>query len=229
MAHPYNVKIYAFSHTAAPVSANARLLIDKCGRLCLNTICRFKYLGARRRIRVMLIDVRDILKASGLSKSVELEFAADGCGISGADTECAFDELFTVKAELSNVKGMIRVKGRVRTGYGAYCARCLKPVRVNLDVALDDEFVQFGSLGPVLAEDAEVYEYSDKEIDIGLAVRNAVLLEIPIRHLCREGCRSLCQVCGKDLNEGECDCGEPPGDIRLAALNAFFQDRSDAK
>ena len=172
----------------------------------------------------MFIDVRDILKASGLSKTVELEFTADGCGISDADAECSFDRPFEMKVELSNVKGMIRVKGRVRTVYEAYCARCLKPVRVPLDAGLDDGFVQIGALGPVSAEDAEVYEYSDKQIDIGLAIRNAVLLDIPIRHLCDEGCMSICQICGKDLNEGGCGCGGPSGDIRMDALKAFFDE-----
>lgn len=170
----------------------------------------------------MHIDVRDILKASGLSKTVELEVTAGGCGLEGAFDGCDFGEPVYITVELSNIKGMIRAKGRVRTGYMTYCARCLKPVHVNVDILLEDEYVPFGSLGAVTAEDAEVYEYSDKEIDISLAVREAVLLEIPIRQLCVEGCLSLCPVCGKDLNEGACDCARPAGDIRLAALNAFF-------
>lgn len=174
----------------------------------------------------MLIDVRDILKASGLSKTAELEITAGGCGIAGTEGECEFSELFLVKAELTNIKGIIRAKGFVSTGYGTYCARCLKPVHIKIEREFDDEYVQFGSLGAVSAEDAEVYEYSDKEIDIGLAVRDAVLLGIPIRHLCREGCLSLCPVCGKDLNEGACSCGQPSGDIRLAGLAAFFEDNT---
>jgi len=171
----------------------------------------------------MLIDVRDILKASGLSKTVELEFTADGCGISESDSEFKFNELFKVKAELANVKGMIRVKGHVQTGYDSFCARCLKPVHINLSKDFDDDYVQYGTLGTVLAEDAEAYEYSDKEINIGLAVRDAVLLELPIRHLCSEDCKSLCPICGKDLNEGECGCEQPVGDIRFGVLNALLK------
>ena len=170
----------------------------------------------------MQIDVRDILKASGLAKNVEFESDAEGCGISGDDSECEFTEKFIVTAELTNVKGMIRVKGAVKTGYRTYCARCLKNIRRGIDKAFEYEYVQFGSLGEVTAEDAEVFEYSDKEIDISPAVREAVLLDIPFRHLCGEECLSLCPTCGKDLNEGNCGCVRPEGDIRFEALRALY-------
>jgi len=173
---------------------------------------------------MILIDVRDILKLSGLSKTVDLEFTAGGCDITDFDDGCQFNDLFVVRAELSNIKGIIRAKGSVRTGYDTYCARCLKPVHVAVDKNFDDDYIQYGSLGTIPAEEAEVYEYSDKQIDIGIAVRDTVLLGIPIRHLCSEGCLSLCPACGKDLNEGECGCEQPVGDIRLAGLKAFYED-----
>ena len=166
----------------------------------------------------MLIDVRDILKASGLSKAVELELTASGCGVTEFEKECVFDEPVYVSAELANIKGMIRVKGVVKASYSAVCARCLKPVRVEINKAFDDEYAPLGSLGEVSAEDAEVYEYSDKEVDIGIAVRFAILLEIPIRHLCSAECKSLCPKCGKDLNEGACGCSEQDWDTRFAVL-----------
>ena len=175
----------------------------------------------------MLIDVRDILKSSGLSKTVELEFLAAACGIESNENDCEFSEIFYVRAELSNIKGMIRAKGSIATGYDTYCARCLKKIHVAIDRDFDDDYVQFGSLNPVSADEAEVYEYSDKEIDIGRAVRDAVLLELPIRRLCSEDCLSLCQFCGKDLNEGPCGCEQPVGDIRFKVLEGFF-DSADA-
>ena len=170
----------------------------------------------------MFIDVRDILKASGLVKTVDLEMTPDSCDISGADADCEFTEPLRVVAELTNIKGMIRVKGVVKTGYSTYCARCLKAVRRVVEKTFENEYVRFGSLGDVSAEDAEVFEYSDKEIDVGLAVREAVLLDIPFKHLCDDGCLSLCPICGKDLNEGACGCARSSGDIRFSALNNYF-------
>ena len=171
----------------------------------------------------MRIDVRDILKESGLSKFVEAEISASDIGIEASAGECEFDERFFVFAELANIKGIIRAKGTVKSGYQTYCARCLKPVRRTVDKTFDDEYVRLGALGAVTAEEAEVYEYSDKEIDLGPALREAVLLEIPIRHLCRDDCLSLCPYCGKDLNEGACGCEALAGDMRFAALGALLE------
>ena len=172
----------------------------------------------------MLIDVRDILKASGLSKTVELETTAECCGIADSETDCDFNETFRVRAVLTNIKGMIRAKGEIRTGYSTVCARCLKPVHVAVCSEFDDEYVRYGVPGSISAEETDVYEYSDKEIDIGYAIRDAVLLDIPIRRLCSEDCLSLCPFCGKDLNEGPCDCGQPAGDNRFEALKTLTYD-----
>ena len=171
----------------------------------------------------MLVDVRDILKSSGLSKTVELEFEAAGCGLENTENGYVFNEPFYVRVELSNIKGMIRAKGTINSKYETFCARCLKTIHASIDKEFDDEFVQFGSLNPVSIDVAEVYEYSDKEIDIGRAVRDAVLLDMPIRILCSEDCKSLCPICGKNLNEGECGCKQPSGDIRFEALRSLIE------
>ena len=37
-------------------------------------------------------------------------------------------------------------------------------------------------------------------------IREEIILEHPIRILCRPDCRGLCAFCGANLNEGSCDC-----------------------
>ena len=177
----------------------------------------------------MLIDVRDILKASGLSKTVELETTAESCGIKATETECEFNETFYVLVELTNIKGMIRAKGEVRTGYVTFCARCLKPVHATVRSEFDDEYVRYGVPGSISFEETDVYEYSDKEINIGYAIRDAVLLDLPIRRLCSEDCMSICPLCGKDLNDGPCRCEQPVGDIRFEALKTLLDNNGGEK
>ena len=45
-------------------------------------------------------------------------------------------------------------------------------------------------------------------VDIDSDVRDEIVLEHPIRILCRKDCRGLCPTCGSNLNEGSCDCKE---------------------
>jgi uncharacterized protein len=49
-------------------------------------------------------------------------------------------------------------------------------------------------------------------------LREQVLLALPMQRVCREDCRGICPVCGKDRNEAPCDCREHPADDRWRAL-----------
>lgn len=47
--------------------------------------------------------------------------------------------------------------------------------------------------------------------------------EFPFRILCREDCAGLCPRCGKDLNEGSCQCESDEIDPRLAPLKDILE------
>ena len=49
-----------------------------------------------------------------------------------------------------------------------------------------------------------------------------LLLALPTRALCREECAGLCAQCGKDLNEGPCDCQPQIEDERFSALRSLL-------
>lgn len=54
-------------------------------------------------------------------------------------------------------------------------------------------------------------------------VREQVLLDLPLRVLCRDDCKGLCPRCGADRNAEPCGCGADAGgsDLRLAPLAAI--------
>ena len=56
------------------------------------------------------------------------------------------------------------------------------------------------------------------KIDIVNDVRDYALLAIPMKKLCKEDCKGLCPRCGKDLNEGNCNCAEKEVDPRWEPL-----------
>ena len=66
--------------------------------------------------------------------------------------------------------------------------------------------------------------YDKDRIDLGEIVREQILLEVPLRRLCREDCRGLCPSCGVNRNTEACDC-QPrsrSADERLAPLRKLF-------
>ncbi|UCC11576.1 MAG: DUF177 domain-containing protein [candidate division WOR-3 bacterium] len=48
--------------------------------------------------------------------------------------------------------------------------------------------------------------YTGPCIDVLVGLREAVLLSLPITIVCKEECRGLCPVCGKDRNKETCTC-----------------------
>ena len=48
-----------------------------------------------------------------------------------------------------------------------------------------------------------------------------VLVNWPMKVLCKEDCKGVCQFCGANLNEGQCSCKKPV-DPRLEALKQLL-------
>lgn len=44
-------------------------------------------------------------------------------------------------------------------------------------------------------------------LDVTDDIRQEILLTYPVQFLCSEECKGLCVRCGKNLNQGDCECG----------------------
>jgi uncharacterized protein len=108
------------------------------------------------------------------------------------------------------------------------CSRCLRPVDTPVHLTLEEEYlptvdVVTGHPLPRRDEDAgEFFEIdAHHHVDLTEAVRQALVMNEPMRPLCRPDCAGLCNQCGADLNEGPCGCPEQPADDRWAALRGL--------
>jgi len=55
-------------------------------------------------------------------------------------------------------------------------------------------------------------------MDLGDRIRDAVILELPVRIYCTTDCKGLCPQCGQDLNQEACSCAEKEVDPRWEGL-----------
>jgi len=74
------------------------------------------------------------------------------------------------------------------------------PVEQSLAFHINENFVE------VEVATGDDIGFSDKTIDIFPAVQRNLFLNIPMKPMCSVDCAGLCPHCGKNLNEGECDC-----------------------
>ena len=54
-------------------------------------------------------------------------------------------------------------------------------------------------------------------------VRRGILTGLPMKILCRDDCKGLCPICGRDLNEGGCECRTDYIDPRFESLRSLFK------
>ena len=107
--------------------------------------------------------------------------------------------------------------GRIEGNVALECSRCLNDTSAHVS---DEAHIIFAETGDEETDDPDVYRLDPKEreLDLRPAIREEWILAAPTFGLCRDDCKGLCPRCGKDLNEGSCDCDEKSADPRWDAL-----------
>ena len=117
--------------------------------------------------------------------------------------------------------GEIVVRGRVRGVVRSECRRCLDPVRTEVKEDLTFVYTPEDTLA---GDEADVRPIPTRarELDVGEAVREELMLNVDPFVLCDPGCKGLCPRCGANWNQQSCDCvGEeldPRWDVLRRAL-----------
>lgn len=128
---------------------------------------------------------------------------------------------------LMRINDGILVQGQLAGEATLACARCLEPVEVPLEVDIEEVFkptidLLTGRSVTPDEEDQALWIDEHHILDLTEVVRQDALLAAPLNAVCRETCRGLCPTCGKNLNEGPCDC-EPEPDPRWGPLTDLLK------
>ena len=136
--------------------------------------------------------ISDLLNQPGRYRPVHLEARVDW-----ALESSRVDRGTPLQADLvlEGASGGVLVRGRVAVVARNTCRRCLTEWSEPAEVEI------FEMLGTDQEAD---YRLAGDEADLEVPLRDAVLLALPLRPLCRPDCLGLCGVCGADLNTGSC-------------------------
>jgi uncharacterized protein len=152
----------------------------------------------------MIIDVSQLLKEPvGSRRHYEL----DGIGEPQVKGE----------VELLRTDRGVFVKGVLRSTLRAVCSRCLAFFNHPITQNIEEEYLSRAEEGAFTID-------GQGEIDLSEAVRQCLLLAVPMKPLCRPDCAGLCSRCGHNLNTGQCECPNSDIDPRLAPLASWGKD-----
>ncbi len=125
---------------------------------------------------------------------------------------------------IKHVKGReLIIKGEAYLVIEIPCDRCLEPVSVpfhleftkNVDLQVPDD---------EQADELDEKNYIDGyHLDVDQLLYNEILIGWPMKILCSEDCKGICNVCGQNLNEGSCVCEDTSLDPRMSVIRDVFK------
>ena len=143
-----------------------------------------------------------------------------------ATEEAACVSPVTGELTVDNAGSLLLVRGHLQVTLRMPCVRCLGEGEQELDIEVEEEFASEGASPEVETidrDEPELSAMSDFVLDAHEFARQQVVANMPMSFLCRPDCRGICPECGKDLNEGPCQCPRESGDDRWASLGELLR------
>ena len=99
-----------------------------------------------------------------------------------------------IQAQVSKITNAVTVELTLRTAMQCICSRCLEEFETDFKKDLRLSYL---------------VTQSQRVIDLSQDIREEIVLEYPIKPLCKAACNGLCVKCGANLNQGKCMCKNP--------------------
>ena len=116
----------------------------------------------------------------------------------------------------------LTIDGACRLVLEIPCDRCLEPVATEFDL-------KFSKNIDLAADDNQIDELDEKNyidgynLDVDKLLYNEILIGWPMKILCSETCKGICNTCGQNLNKGTCNCEDTSLDPRMSVIRDVFQ------
>lgn len=119
---------------------------------------------------------------------------------------------------LESVVEGVYLSGTASAAVAGECARCLDPTSDEVTVEVAELFAYPDTATEETTDSDEVSRLVDGLVDTEPAVRDAIVLALPLAPLCREDCPGLCVQCGERWADLAADHNHDTMDPRWAAL-----------
>ena len=163
----------------------------------------------------MTLDLKRIFATEGAVLPIEYEL-----DMSEVDQAGAFplNKPVAVKGAVPNSADVVSISIVMSYEYIGRCDRCGSdtvreykvPFEKALAVSIEGE------------ESDTIITVPDMKLDLEELVFTEVYASLPTKFLCSEDCKGLCCMCGKNLNQGSCECSVDEVDPRLAKLKELL-------
>ena len=170
-----------------------------------------------RKGKSMLLGLSKIVDCPGasVSFSTSVDLSDLRYGISYPVSEPVMAE-----GMVRNTAGVLVMTGRITTCIHGTCDRCATEFDREIDFPID--VILVSEMANEENEDERVFPLEGDSADLDDIVRTVFVLSLDSKLLCKEDCAGLCCRCGRNLNDGPCNC-QKELDPRFAALKQLLE------
>ena len=161
----------------------------------------------------MRLDLREIIEVPG--GSVSFDCGLDPAGLDFPSILCYRSEPHA-RGRVYNEAGVLHLEGTLTAEMTCVCDRCGAEFESTKQTPLDAVIVEEES-----EDHPELFVLDGNEIDLDEILTTCFILDMETKFLCREDCKGLCPICGKNLNDGPCSCKKQM-DPRFAVLEQLL-------
>lgn len=167
----------------------------------------------------MLLNLTNILSNEGKTEELSITYTPAFFKKAGGQFKVLQNGPIALKLT-NQQKGTVQLTGKGKVLLQARCDRCLGRVDIPIEFFIDEKITEDEILNPT---DPDEFSYLEGyELDTDAFIGNEILINWPVKILCKEDCKGICPKCGKDLNQGDCGCDTFEPDPRMAVLKDIF-------
>lgn len=170
----------------------------------------------------MLINLSELFTLEGKEKTYAPDIEMDIYHGPNGDYKVSSKEAAVLR--IRNVGDRkLELEGKAKLSLVIPCDRCLDPVEVPLEFDIV-RTLDLNESEEERAEELDEQPYlSGYNLDVDQLVCDELILNLPMKVLCSENCKGICNRCGTNLNHETCDCDTRSMDPRMAVIQDIFK------
>lgn len=148
----------------------------------------------------MLLDIQIAKNAQGKLIHFELDVPMDNKLIE--DRGYAFTSSCKLIGDMVYEFESLKIVAKASVSFKANCDMCGDDLTRTLDFDVNETFANSNS------EDSNYYEIGSTSVDVMPMLVDNFFEYLPSRIVCKDDCKGLCDMCGRNLNYHSCNCEE---------------------
>ncbi len=163
------------------------------------------------------VNLHELPRRAGEMRQYELHFSApEPIGIPLLEIRRAEEILIRFRAE--SVDDGVLITGEVESFAHGECSRCLDPIEEEVEQNFQELFLYASRTSENSEDDDELFVLDGDFADIEVAIRDAVILAMPVNPVCSMDCEGLCTTCGEKWRDLPDDHAHDVIDARWTGL-----------